>query len=162
MKISVRDVSLNIPDSQEGREHSRPFWSEGIDTYTIYLNFTMSNSEWYGYISFQTHKRRGQFPSYHLNVDNLTETIKNIHAAEFPDIEFVREADKVHHEPGVMRIFAQSEEEELEFLRFFGWSVWDAPYDSRERLMRHLAATAGTHNASVHGIVATGSFAETE
>ena len=32
MKISVRGVSLNIPDSQDGREHSRPFWSEGIDT----------------------------------------------------------------------------------------------------------------------------------
>lgn len=162
MKIKVSGVSLNILDSQ-GSEHAQPFWSEGIDTYTIYLNFTMSNSEWYGYISFQTHKEgKWQFPSYHLNVDNLTETIKNIHAAEFPDIEFVREADKVHHEPGVMRIFAQSEEEELEFLRFFGWNVWDAPYDSRERLMRHLAVTAGTHNASVHGIVATGSFAETE
>ena len=61
-----------------------------------------------------------------------------------------------------MRIFAQSEEEELEFLRFFGWNVWDAPYDSRERLMKHLAVTAATHNASVHGIVVTGSFAETE
>lgn len=162
MKISVRGVSLNIPDSQEGREHSRPFWSEGIDTYTIYLNFTMSNSEWYGYISFQTHKRKGQLPSYHLNVDNLTETIKNIHAAEFPDIEFVREVDKVHHEPGIMRIFAQSEEEEREFLRLFGWDIWDAPYDSHERLMRHLALTAATHNTSVHGIVATGSFMETE
>lgn len=102
------------------------------------------------------------FPSYHLNVDNLTETIKNIHAAEFPDIEFVREADKVHHEPGVMRIFAQSEEEELEFLRLFGWDVWDAPYDSHERLMKHLALMAATHNTSVHGIVATGSFIETE
>ena len=122
----------------------------------------MSNSEWYGYISFQTHKGEGQFPSYHLNVDNLTETIKNIHAAEFPDIEFVRESDKVHHEPGIMRIFAQSEEEEREFLRLFGWDVWDAPYDSRERLMKHLAVTAATHNASVHGIVATGSFVETE
>lgn len=160
MKIKVQGVSLNIPDSQWC--DTQAFWSEGIDTYTIYLNFTMSNSEWYGYISFQTHKRKGQFPAYHLNVDNLTETIKNIHAAEFPDIEFVREADKVHHEPGIMRIFAQSEEEEREFLRLFGWDVWDAPYDSHERLMKHLALTAATHNTSVHGIVATGSFIETE
>lgn len=55
MKIKVSGVRLNILDSQ-GSEHAQPFWSEGIDTYTIYLNFTMSNSEWYGYISFQTHK----------------------------------------------------------------------------------------------------------
>lgn len=57
---------------------------------------------------------------------------------------------------------AQSEEEEREFLRLFGWDVWDAPYDSHKRLMKHLALTAATHNTSVHSIVATGSFIETE
>lgn len=95
-------------------------------------------------------------------IKNVLKFVSDIKTINFPDIEFLREADKVHHEPGIMRIFAQSEEEELEFLRFFGWNVWDAPYDSRERLMKHLAVTAATHNASVHGIVATGSFIETE
>ena len=156
MKITVQGVSLNIPDSQWC--DTQAFWSEGIDTYTIYLNFTMSDGEWHGYINFQTHKNKWDGSTYYLNVDNLTETIKNIHDTEFPDIEFVREVDKVHHEPGIMRIFAQSEGEEREFLRLFGWDVWDAPYDSRERLMRHLAVTAATHNTGVHGIVATGSF----
>lgn len=131
----------------------------------IYFRYRQGKDQpplWHGYISFQTHKNKWDVSTYHLNVDNLTETIKNIHATEFPDIEFVREVDKVHHEPGIMRIFAQSEEKEREFLRLFGWDVWDAPYDSHERLMRHLALTAATHNASVHGITATGSFVETE
>lgn len=76
----------------------------------------------------QTHRRTKTGHTLRLKTDNFTRTIKDIHSTEFPDINFVREADQVHHEPGVIRIFAQSEEEELEFLEFLGWNIWNSPY----------------------------------
>ena len=161
MKVVVEGVHLNISELGDGVRLPNPFWYSDTDTYTIHLLFIMRG----GYArraSIQTYKRTRFGLVLNPKTSNFTKVIKSIHSTVFPDIEFVREADKVHHEPGIMRIFAQSEQEELEFLRLFGWDVWDAPYDSHERLMRHLAVTAATHNASVHGIVATGSFVETE
>lgn len=110
----------------------------------------------------QTYKRTRSGLVLNPKTSNFTKVIKSIHSTMFPDIEFVRKADKVHHEPGIMRIFAQSEKERQEFTELLGQDIWYAPYDRRERLMEHLAVTAETYNTSVHGIAATGSFVETE
>lgn len=161
MKVIVEGVHLNVSDLGDGVRLPNPFWSADTDTYTIHLLFIMRGG--YGRrASIQTYKRTSRGLVLNPKTSNFTKVIKNIHSAVFPDIAFVHEADKVHHEPGVMRIFAQSEKEKQEFMEFLGQDIWDAPYDSHERLMKHLAVTAATHNTSAHGITATGSFVETE
>lgn len=161
MKVVVEGVHLNISELGDGVRLPNPFWYSDTDTYTIHLLFIMRG----GYArraSVQTYKRTRFGLVLNPKTSNFTKVIKSIHSTTFPDIEFVRKADKVHNEPGIMRIFAQSEKERQEFTELLGQDIWYAPYDSRERLMEHLAVTAETYNTSVHGIATTGSFVETE
>lgn len=157
MKVIVESVHLNIFDLGGRMKLDNPFWTE--DTYTISLRFVMGSGN-ERHASIQTHRRTKTGRTLRLKTDNFTRTIKDIHSTEFPDIDFVREASQVHHEPGVIRIFAQSEEEELEFLEFLGWDIWNSPYyGDHERMMAYIALAASTHNYSFHGIAATGSIA---
>lgn len=158
MKVIVESVHLNIFDLGGRMKLDNPFWTEDTDTYTISLRFVMDSGV-ERHASIQTHRRSKTGHTLRLKTDNFTRTIKDIHSTEFPDIDFVREASQVHHEPGVMRIFAQSEEEEQEFLKFLGQDIWNSPYyDDHERMMASLALTASTHNYSFHGIATTGSI----